>query len=360
MILFLLSAVIISILCLKQAKNVKEDYMSANMTNSIKGFFLIMVFLSHIYGYTDFNNTYLDVPYQTIRKITGQCIVTMFLFYSGFGMMESIKKKGENYINAIPFKRFLNVLFQFDTAVICFWIYRVLIQGNHYSAKHMILTFVAWNGIGNSNWYIFCVLWIYIFLYLSGKVFWKGEKSYKYIIMSVFICSIIYMAVMNKVGREHWWYDTILSFPFGMAFSVYRTNIENVVSENRKTWIYSLLISMISFYLLYAYKGTNIVIYEGYIMSFVCMILIFTMRFVIDSRILRWIGNNLFPLYIFQRLPMMSLKESMLYEDCLYITKMAYVVLCFLITIVATIIYNATIKKGIDHLVLGISNLWNP
>lgn len=186
MIIFLLFAVIISFFCLKKAENVKEDYMSVNMTNSIKGFFLIMVFLSHICGYTSFDNTYLDVPYQTIRRITGQCIVTMFLFYSGFGMMESIKKKGENYINAIPCKRFLNVLFQFDAAVICFWIYRVLIQGNHYSVKHMLLTFIAWNGIGNSNWYIFCVLWLYIFLYISGKVFLQDEKSYKNIITSVF------------------------------------------------------------------------------------------------------------------------------------------------------------------------------
>lgn len=283
----------------------------------------------------------------------------MFLFYSGFGMMESIKKKGENYINAIPCKRFLNVLFQFDAAVICFWIYRVLIQGNHYSVKHMLLTFIAWNGIGNSNWYIFCVLWLYIFLYISGKVFLQDEKSYKNIITSVFLCSIIYMAVMNKAGREHWWYDTILSFPLGMIFSIYRINIENVINENKKTWLYSLVISMISFYLLYVYKGTNIVIYEGYIISFVCVILIFTMRFVVDSKILRWFGNNLFPLYILQRLPMMILKEYMLYEDCPYITKITYVTLCFVITIIMAIIYNATIKKVVDYLVLRISNLSN-
>ena len=40
-------------------------------------------------------------------------MVTMFLFYSGYGVFESIKKKKEKYINTIPKRRFLKTLINF-------------------------------------------------------------------------------------------------------------------------------------------------------------------------------------------------------------------------------------------------------
>lgn len=42
----------------------------------------------------------------------------VFLFYSGYGIMESIKNKGEKYISTVPKKRILNVLVNFDIAVL--------------------------------------------------------------------------------------------------------------------------------------------------------------------------------------------------------------------------------------------------
>lgn len=118
------------------------EYMSIKMTNSIKGFFLCMVFFSHIWTYTDFSHPYLEYPYQVIRQITGQCIVAMFLFYSGYGIMESVKAKGRSYIDRIPTRRFFKVLLQFDCAVILFWIYRYM-SGSRYGFRKMLMTFLG-------------------------------------------------------------------------------------------------------------------------------------------------------------------------------------------------------------------------
>ena len=68
------------------------DYMSVDKTMAIKGIFILIVFVSHFNSYADFTSA-ADIKYfQEFSKI-GQRMVTLFLFYSGYGVMESVKKK---------------------------------------------------------------------------------------------------------------------------------------------------------------------------------------------------------------------------------------------------------------------------
>ena len=325
------------------------DYMSLNMTNSIKGVFLCMVFLSHICGYADFFNLYLDRPYQMVRRITGQCIVAMFLFYSGYGIMESIKAKGINYVNKIPRHRFAKVLLQFDAAIALFWLYRY-ITGAQYGVKKMILNFIGWDGIGNSNWYIFCILWLYIFTYIVFKTFYGGGVFKQYIksVIGLIVLSVLYMAFVSKLGKEIWWYDTILCYAYGMLFSLYREKIEQNVIENGKTWFFYLVTFAIGFLAAYLYKNENTVIYETYIFCFVGLIVVFTMRYAIDSKPLQWVGENLFELYILQRLPMMIFSRLMPWiTEGWY--KYLYVILCIVATLAMAVIFKKTISRIINR-----------
>ena len=160
MILFLVVVLLFALMGVEKV-NEKTDYMSIKMTNNVRGIFLCMVFLSHIWTYADFVHPYLDSPYQMFRKVTGQCIVAMFLFYSGYGIMESIKKKGEGYVKNIPVHRFLKVLLSFDCAVGLFLLYQFL-AGSHYGIKKIFMLLIGWDSVGNSNW---CFVALYIYLY---------------------------------------------------------------------------------------------------------------------------------------------------------------------------------------------------
>lgn len=353
MIILFSIVLVLCILSIKKRDGNERDYMSVKMSNSIKGFFLCMVFFSHICGYTDFSHPLLDNPYHIIRRVTGQCIVTMFLFYSGYGIMESIKKRGQNYVKAFPIQRFLRVLLLFDCAILLFLIYRYL-TGVHYPVKKLILTFLGWDGIGNSNWYIFCVLWLYIFTYVAFSVY-KDKNSKA--VLNIFILSVLYMAVMYKLGKEHWWYDTILCYSYGMFFSLYRQKIENFIDESTGAWLLSLIIFSIGYIVTYFYRNTNPLIYQINVFLFVAAITTFTMHFVIDNRILQWLGSNLFELYILQRLPMMILKPYILTEEATPSIKYIYVVSCFAITIIISTIYSKTISEGIKKITSNLQHL---
>lgn len=336
---------------LRKAGKEEHDYMSVRTTNGIKGFFLGMVFLSHIWTYTDFSQPYLDGLYRNpVRGRTGQCIVTMFLFYSGYGIMESVKKKGREYVDRIPIQRFLKVLLQFDCAIVLFWIYRYL-TGAHYGIRKMLLTFAGWDGIGNSNWYIFCVLWLYIFTFVSFKAF---PNSHTKAVFGILALSLLYMTVMYRLGRDYWWYDTILCYTWGMFFSLYRGKIEALVNESFASWMFFVFVLLAGHTVAYYYRNVNPVVYQLWVFCFVAAIVAFTMRFVIDSPFLYEGGVYLFELYILQRLPMMILKPYMLSGEVTALGKYCYVAACFVVTIGIAVVYKKTFGKAIGKITSGL------
>ena len=98
-----------------------DKYLDKNYTNIVKGFFLLFVFVRHFIQYkTPFSSTWYDTIGLKINSQLGQLIVTMFLFYSGYGIMESIKRKGNEYVNSIPKKRILPTWLHFAFAVSIF------------------------------------------------------------------------------------------------------------------------------------------------------------------------------------------------------------------------------------------------
>lgn len=351
MILFIWILILFTLLRLRKADNENRYYMSIEMTNSIKGFFLCLVFFSHIWTYVEFSHPTFDAPYMFFRKL-GQCIVVMFMFYSGYGVMESVKKKGSSYVNGIPVQRFLKVLLQFDSAIVLFLIYR-LFTNVHYDTKKILLAFVGWDAIGNSNWYIFCVLWLYVFTFISFFVF---KEDHLKAILGVLLLSLLYMTIMSRLGREHWWYDTALCYTWGMLFSVYRKKIETFINKDFGSWLFFLVISSISYLTVYFYRNNNPALYQLWVICFAATIVIFTMRFVIDSKFLQWLGRNLFPLYILQRLPMLIFHVNSYEGKNIYLCNWLYVIICFATTLIIAVIYRETIGRIIGRLIAMLSD----
>ncbi|MEY8390552.1 hypothetical protein D3Z36_05145 [Lachnospiraceae bacterium] len=346
MIIFVGILVLLTVAGIRKAEGTDRHYMSIEMTNSIKGFFLCLVFFSHIWTYTKFTHPVFDAPYLFLRKL-GQCIVVMFLFYSGYGVMESVKKKGEEYVKGIPVQRFLQVLLQFDAAILLFWLYRIF-TGVNYDIKRMVLTFAGWETIGNSNWYIFSILWLYLFTFIAFRVFKKNRTKAA---NAVFLMSLLFMVVMRKLGRPYYYYDTVLCYSWGILFSLYRKKIEDFINESFQTWLFCLSMLGIGYLATYFFRHDSLIVYQIWIFCFVAAIVTFTMRLVIDSKPLQWLGRNLFPLYILQRLPMLILQPYMLPEDAGSIQKYLYVAVCFLCTLVISVLYRETIARGIGKVI---------
>ena len=120
----------------------REDALSMRTTNSLRGIFIMLVMLSHFKSYCSPYTATLDVIGGRISTELGQLIVVMFLFYSGYGVCESIQKKGSGYVRSFPKNRILKTLVHYDLAVLLFLI-AGLLMGTRFPVKKIVLSFLA-------------------------------------------------------------------------------------------------------------------------------------------------------------------------------------------------------------------------
>lgn len=294
----------------KWVKGYNEDCLSFEMTNAIKGIFILFVFISHInpyivragYEYIGYG----DPLFLDINSYIGQWIVTLFLFYSGYGVMESIKRKGDKYIASFPKKRLLPLFINFNIAVFLFIITNILLN-NQITIKQSLLSFIAWDSVGNSNWYIFVIFVCYaitwgVFSFLKHTV---GKVNNR----QVFILTALLVAVMLCLSycKEEYWYDTILCYGAGCFVSCKKTEIFELIKKNYNSFLLSviLLLFCIPHIPIYA-KGLTL---NAFNVAFAILIVVVSMKFVVKSKFIVWLGENLFPIYIYQRIPMIVLSS---------------------------------------------------
>ena len=308
-------------------KEWNREYLSIEQTQVIKGIFIGIVFFSHINSYVTYSS-FKDELVRQFTQLLGQTMVAPFLFYSGYGVMESIRKKGKDYVSAIPKKRILGTLFRFDCAAVLFVI-EELWRGKVYSPGRYLQAFLAWEHIENSNWYIFVILLLYGITYLAFRVFSNPGKAVG--ASCLLVCLWIFCMDFWQI-KGIWWYDTALCYVLGMTYSLYRPQIENLLSRSRIlywTLVAGLLVAVLLMKPLeYQVVGSSI-----RTLLFAFLVVAATMRIRVKSRILHWCGTHLFSLYILQRIPMLVFRHVGLAERSIPLFGICCLVCTVLLTI---------------------------
>ena len=300
------------------------DYLSKERCNSVKGIFILMIFLSHSLQYIKASGyvfSGIDNITQFILRFTGQLVVVMFLFYSGYGVALQVNRKGKQYIQQMPQHRILKTLLNFDIAI-CFFILLALLLSKPLRIDQILLSFLAWDSVGNSNWYIFIILLCYIFTYFANRV---GSHYAGWLILGV---CIIAMFVLSYV-KGTWWYDTLLAYPAGYLYANYRQQIETVL----KRYFFAVLFILLCIFLFTHGHGPYLRGLRPNIMAvaFALIVVMLTMKIQVGNSWLQWFGTNLFPLYIYQRLPMIALQATV-GNDFLSHYPIIFLFICLLIT----------------------------
>jgi len=332
---------IILFLTLYKVKLVKhginKEYISSNNTKIINGIFVLLVFLSHCKPYVSWSESFFDSLGIFFISNIGQLMVTTFLFYSGYGIFESIKNKKNAYVDSMPKKRILNLLIKFDIAVIIFTIFSYLLNIK-YSFKTIILSLIGWDAVGNSNWYIFIILSLYLITYFSFKVFKNQSELTK--INLITIISIVFIFIIKEF-KQPWWYDTMLCYPLGMYYSYYKKYVEKKL-ENNKSYIISFILVMIIFLTSLLFRSNVFIHATIYSLSFVLLIVLFSMKVVLNSKVFSFLGMNVFYIYVYQRIPMMLFQH---YNMNNYIFLLLTFVITLLIGKIIMLIENKLSKK---------------
>ena len=164
------------------------------MTASVNGYFLTTVFMTHLIQYMSWS-IYgpLDIMYIEVNRALGQLIVAMFLFYSGYGVMESLRHKNNRDVNPTAF---------FIAAVIYLFVSCATNQTPTF--RYALKGFAAWESLGNSNWYVFAILYLYVVTYIVFRIRetkWFRKMPLWFAVFGIVFLSGIYILWMRHAGK---------------------------------------------------------------------------------------------------------------------------------------------------------------
>lgn len=299
----LLGAWILGHIRMSGRDRVFDDCLGKGETLPIKGVFILWVFLCHAMGYlSELGYAFASLSdrlYWGACAAPRQLTVVMFLFYSGYGVMECVRRRGKEYLATMPRKRILGTLVNFDVAVILF-IALDIVLGRPLSVAGCSLALVAWESVGNSNWYIFTILACYLCAFVSCCVA-KGSLGR----VMTLVCCLALLAVGLSMVKETWWYDTIFAFGAGAVFACWRESFFRFLTRWYWPLLLVLVIGVVALQVIPA--STLGFVANVKAVCFAVMVVMVTMKVRLDDRFFSWCGANLFLIYIYQRIPMLAM-----------------------------------------------------
>lgn len=327
---------IIMILSLRVCRSgLDGDYLSKENTQAIKGIFVIIVFLSHVRTYADYSHS-TDLFVINVLNYLGQLMVAVFLFYSGYGIYESYKKKGYEYIKAMPRNRIGKTFFDFAIAILLF-LFMDLILGIKYSVAEIALAFVGWTTVGNSNWYMFAIFTLYILTFISFTIF---RRNGWIPVICITVCSLGYVYIMSLV-KENWWSSTYLCYVAGIYYSYFKEKLDRLLKKSMIIY-YVITAGIVGSYLyMFQYRYVRLMLFNCVAVLFCLVIVFLSMKISFKSRVLYFCGQYLFWIYILQRIPMKVFAEMQLNLYNPYI----YLIACFSATIFLAVVIEKVAGK---------------
>lgn len=319
-----------------------SDYLGKQQCDAIKGVFILFVFLWH--SLTEVKNCgfsfdrQIDWLAQAFHLEMGQLVVAMFFFYSGYGVMTSLLTKGESYLITFPRRRLLTTLLNFDIAVCCFLLLSVII-GNRVSVSQIVLSFFGWKNVGNTGWYIFVILFCYLTFY---SIFKLVGTRYKIGIVATLLTCVVGMFVLYLCKPPHW-YNTMLVFPAGMTYALYSDKLERLIQKKYGLVVLTLIAV---FFLIHLFMGRHPLhglTFNVKSIVFALLIVVLTMKFRIGNRWLYGCGVSLFPLFIYQNLPMISIR-AIAGKEWICEHPNVFIIVCFVITLGIAFLYNKFLR----------------
>lgn len=263
-------------------------------SQSINGFFVITVFLSHFGSYMTLTSK-IDVAAQSfIAIVIGQTMVMTFFVFSGYGIYSSMVNSPDTR-NVDMLTRMKKLLANIVLAMSIYIVYN-LIVGNHYSIYEILFSFTGWTSIGNSNWYIFTILILYILMFLCFNLM----KNDRHSIVLLFVSTAIYAFLISSIKPDYW-VNTIVAFPLGVLIKFNEARILKFLAPKYKSIMVFLIILVSYIILKLNFKSTWVVYnFETALLLGLCTIV--SIHFKIRSRQLMLISRYVFEIYIYQRL----------------------------------------------------------
>ncbi len=296
-------------------------YASIGQSRSINGIFIMLILLSHTFAKVTPSGVF-DVAYQPLRIFLGQFVVVPFLFYSGYGIMESLSKKA-SYLKTFPKKRLLKLFIKFAIITVLYIVMHLCLQSD-YSVTNILLSFSGITSIGNGGWYMLSTFFFYIAVIVCFNCF---KKNRALAVMAVTVCLVGLAVVQILLDFPTYYYNTTVFFAVGMFYSLLKGKFDALVMKNNIVWCTVFILSTVGFAFLKALINKSVLFYPIWCGVGMLMLLCLTMKVKIQNRALDWLGKNVFYIFTLQGISQIIFTKFLTNNVLIYILVIVVTIL---------------------------------
>lgn len=235
-------------------KNFNEEFLSLKQTKAVQGFLAICIMLHHIAQKTC--ASWIQPQSRIVHGLdifvnAGFLLVSVFLFFNGYGVYKSFHSK-ENYLNGFIKKRILPVVLALYTTTLIFFVARLLI-GEKMDGKQIALYLTSIDLCNPNTWYVIVLPFFYLAFYLSFKFIKKDGLA----VFATTAFVIAYIVLGTNIDhndywlRGEWWYNCVILFPVGIIFAKFENKI--VPHLQKFYWVY-FAVAFIGYYPVYRWS----------------------------------------------------------------------------------------------------------
>lgn len=260
--------------------------------------------------------------------LAGNLWVSMFFFYSGYGLKYSISTK-ENYLLKIP-RKMINVYIPFLIAETAYTLTMVL-RGKTMSLGEIIAHCIGLKLANATLWYVIEVLFLYGILYCIER--WVNSEYHDVLWLGIYGTFMV-LSVLFDIGTC--WYISTISFWLGMKYYSGSSFIKKF-SSNKVLIIFTVLYifeKVLSFSKGNEFLSLNknywiVAIQLVLAPLFIFLLDLLVRRKVFEGRILQYLGKISYEIYLLHMLVFLWLKDM---SDNLYIIAIAISVITIVLS----------------------------
>jgi peptidoglycan/LPS O-acetylase OafA/YrhL len=312
-----------SILIFLRKENVKPD--SRTITMQIKGVAIMLVIFGHLSRTAGVNNSFIN--------LLGAQGVVLFLIISGYGLFKAYNRKGIGI--SYWKKRISTVLIPYSVVTAIFICIDMVFLDKQYSLSYILKNIIGFNSenrFDGTMWYIqFIAIWYIIF---GLGFYFKKLKDFRLVLLFI-VAAMFYMQLDRKPFSMYYYQCAVHAFwfPLGVLIGRYSDSLKKFI-EHRLRLVAGIVVSFVFVAFMYDKIGynNNIYIMYNFVVSFIFVSIIFIgASFHIHSRMLDFIGNISYQLYLFEGLFIYN--YNIIRQDRPFISFMYYFGVIFFLSI---------------------------
>ena len=300
----------------------QKDPLGLAQSKSLLGFFAVLIVMHHLVQTIGSDNAGIFAVLEDF----GVCLVGGFFFFSGYGLIRSIREKSD-YLKGFLKKRFPTILIPF---YICTFVFILvdLLQGKRYDFGKLLSYASGWILLNTHMWYIVEIAILYIAFFLIFRFVKKHSLALFFMLGFLVLLTIGSLLLCHGQYwfQGEWWYNSTLIFFLGLLLGEYEGKILTFFKNH---FVGCTLFALCGFVLFQRLTGYMLMHYgywtedtfsKGYadkfmtlgpqlLMTFffVILLIVISLKCRFDNPALRFLGKISLELYLIHNLFIMKM-----------------------------------------------------